>query len=301
MEGKNEAEENPSRGMIGRLYLLQHQHMQLLLVQKKLIRRITKAAGLMMRMRMRMKLLGLYSCLVILCFHQSQHENLSLEPVNSEILDSQVGKNVPPDLGLEEGGRSSCKNEEIWPLKGLDESEEFHGMQLFDVKGKNGKEFEESSTLQDFSDKEQSIYSTATFGSPHSETTLGGSTTYGENLGIPEVNEPSEKVLDFPTDVPSSLKAAKDDSLPCDAWWKRRVASLHAHAKEANAFWSIFVAAAVMGIVILGQRWQQERWQAIINNEKSGRILGPIARLKDVIVGGHRRGSFIRGSTSSDN
>ncbi|KAJ6390814.1 hypothetical protein OIU77_024931 [Salix suchowensis] len=66
----------------------------------------------------------------------SQHENLSLEPVNSEILDSQAGKNVPPELGLEEGGRSSCKNEEIWPLKGLDESEEFHGMQLFDVKGK---------------------------------------------------------------------------------------------------------------------------------------------------------------------
>ncbi|KAJ6686259.1 ATG8-INTERACTING PROTEIN 2 [Salix purpurea] len=231
----------------------------------------------------------------------SQHENLSLEPVNSEILDSQAGKNVPSELGLEEGGRSSCKNEEIWPLKGLDESEEFHGMQLFDVKGKNGKEFEESTTLQDFSDKEQSIYSTATFGSLHSETALGGSTTYLENLGIPEVNEPSEKGLDFPIDVPSSLKAAKDDNLPCDVWWKRRMASLYAHAKEANAFWSIFVAAAVMGIVILGQRWQQERWQVIINNERSGRILGPITRLKDVIVGGHRRGSFIRGSTSSGN
>ncbi|KAJ6390815.1 hypothetical protein OIU77_024931 [Salix suchowensis] len=159
----------------------------------------------------------------------SQHENLSLEPVNSEILDSQAGKNVPPELGLEEGGRSSCKNEEIWPLKGLDESEEFHGMQF--------------------------------------ETALGGSTTYLENLGIPE----------------------------------RRMASLYAHAKEANTFWSIFVAAAVMGIVILGQRWQQERWQVIINNERSGRILGPITRLKDVIVGGHRRGSFIRGSTSSGN
>ncbi|KAF9687833.1 hypothetical protein SADUNF_Sadunf02G0134200 [Salix dunnii] len=231
----------------------------------------------------------------------SQHENLSPEPVNSEILDPQAGKNVPPELGLEEAGRSSCKSEVIWPPKGLDESEEFHGMQLFDVKGKNGKEYEESTTLQDFSDKEQSIYSTATFGSLHSETALGGSTTYGENLGIPEVNESSEKGLDFPTDVPSSLKAAKDDNLPCDAWWKRRMASLYAHAKEANAFWSIFVAAAMMGIVILGQRWQQERWQVIINNERSERILGPITRLKDVIVGGHRRGSFIRGSTPRGN
>ncbi|CAK7348868.1 unnamed protein product [Dovyalis caffra] len=242
-------------------------------------------------------------------FPPSQHENLPLESVNSEILGIHEGKNMAPELGAEEGGRSSSKNEEIWPLKGLDESEEFPGIQLFDGKGKNGKEFEESTTLQDFSDKEQNIYGTATLSSFHNETALGGSTTYGEDLGFPEVNEPSERGLDFPTDVPLSPKAAKDDDdLPCDTWWKRRAASLYAHAKEANAFWSIFVAAAVMGIVILGQRWQQERWQALqlkwqasINNEKSGRILGPITRLKDVIVGGNRRGSFIRGSASSDN
>ncbi|KAJ6320337.1 hypothetical protein OIU78_015681 [Salix suchowensis] len=199
---------------------------------------------------------------------------------------------------------------------------------------KTAKNLKKAQLCKTFSDKEQIIYSTAALTSFHSETALGGSTTYGENLGISEVNEPSERGLDFPTDVPFSPKGAKDADLPSNAWWKRRAASLYAHAKEANTFWSIFVAAAVMGIVILGQRWQQERWQALqlkwqasINNEalrfqvisvafivhfsslfaaifhclKTGRLQGPITRLKDVIVGGNRRGSFIRGSSSSDN
>ncbi|KAJ6972355.1 ATG8-interacting protein 2 [Populus alba x Populus x berolinensis] len=259
-----------------------------------------------------------------------------------DILDSLVGKNVALELGPEKGGRSSGKNEEIWPFKGLEESEEYPGIQLFDEKGKKGQEFEESTTLQDFSDKEQSIYSTAALTSFHNETALSGSTTYGENLGIPEG-------LDFPAVVPFSPKAAKDSDLPSNAWWKRRAASLYAHAKEANTFWSIFVAAAVMGIVILGsagskkggrlcnlsgrlastmragmgrsvQAEKQERdamqivnsYQQLQNNfgrlsydmqehERSGSVLRPITRLKDVIVGGNRRGSFIRGSSTSDN
>ena len=81
----------------------------------------------------------------------------------------------------------------------------------------------------------------------------------------------------------------------------------YAHAKEANAFWSIFIAVAMMGLVILGQRWQQERWQALqlkwqlsINNEKTVRVMGSISRLKEVIIGGHHRGSFIKGSCPSD-
>lgn len=34
--------------------------------------------------------------------------------------------------------------------------------------------------------------------------------------------------------------------------------------------------------------------------QKMGKMMGPISRLKDVIVGGHRRGSFIRGSASGE-
>lgn len=218
-------------------------------------------------------------------FPPSQHENLPLETDNSDIVDENVGKNVASENIVEEGDRSGGKVEENWTFKGLNVSEDFSGIQFFDEKGSrqsvSGKGFEESTTLQelDLIEKEQSIYSTDAFSSFHGETELGGSTTYDENLDIPEVNEPSGQGLDFPVDASHSPKLAKDakydgPGLPCEAWWKRKAASLYAHAKEANAFWSIFIAAAVMGLVILGQRWQQERWQVLqlkwqanLNNE----------------------------------
>ncbi|XP_062154829.1 ATG8-interacting protein 1 [Alnus glutinosa] len=248
-------------------------------------------------------------------FPPNEHENLPLETDDSEIHNKQGGKDVVSEFDAEEAGRSSGKDEENWTFKGLTVPDEFPGIQFFDEKGStlsiHGKEFQEGTTLQGLNlvEKEQSIYSAAAYDSLHSETALGGSTTYGENMAVPGLNEQG---LDFSPDISLSPTLAKDDKhdgsdLPCGAWWKRRAASLYAHAKEANTFWSIFIAAAVMGLVLLGQRWQQERWQALqlkwqisINHERTGRMLGPISRLKDVIVGGHRRGSVIRGSSLSE-
>ncbi|GAV81737.1 hypothetical protein CFOL_v3_25191 [Cephalotus follicularis] len=233
-------------------------------------------------------------------FPPSQHENLPSEPDSSEIHTEHVGKDAVSEFGAEEGGRSNRKDEEDWDLKGLDIPEEFPVL----------KEFEGGTNLQglNLSDKENSIFSAPAFSSFHSETALGGSPTYGENTIINEATEPSECGVDFSADISQSPKPAKDlydgSDLPCEAWWKRRAASLYAHAKEANTVWSIFIAAAVMGLVILGHRWQQERWQALQlkcssnSNEKTGKMLGPICRLKDVIVGGHPRGTSISGSSS---
>uniref|UniRef100_A0A5B7ATS4 ATG8-interacting protein 1 n=1 Tax=Davidia involucrata TaxID=16924 RepID=A0A5B7ATS4_DAVIN len=248
-------------------------------------------------------------------FPPSQHENLLLEPENPEVHnDVQVVEDVVPELGAGEGGVSDSKNEENWNIKGFTVPDEFPGIQFFDEKGNRlsirDSEFEEGTNLQGLNlvDKEQSIYSAAKFSSFQSETTMGGSTTYDESPMISEPIETSDRDLD--SDISQLPKPTKEDKydgpdLPCEAWWKRRAASLVAHAKEANAFWSIFIAASVMGLVILGQQWQQERWQVLllkrqfsVNDEKMGRMLGPISRFKDVIVGGNRRGSFIRGSST---
>ncbi|XP_065859620.1 ATG8-interacting protein 1 isoform X2 [Euphorbia lathyris] len=207
-------------------------------------------------------------------FPPSQHENLPLEPESSEILDEAAEKDVSSEHGVEEGGKSGGKDEENWPLKDMNISDEFPGMQFLDEKVNklsiSGTEFDESTALQELSihDKEQSIYSATTFSSFHSETGLGGSATYGDNMSISDVNEASEKSVDLSTDISHSPKPAKDvtydgSGLPCEAWWKRRAASLYSHAKETNSFWSFFVAAAVMGLVILGHRWQQERWRSV--------------------------------------
>ncbi|KAJ7962407.1 ATG8-interacting protein 1 [Quillaja saponaria] len=244
-------------------------------------------------------------------FPPSEHENLPMEPDSTEIHDENGGKDVASEVSFEVGVTHSGKGEENSPIQGLDVTDEFTGMQFSDEEGNklsiHGKQFEEDTDLQtlNMADKEEGIYSSTKYNSLHGETALGGATTFGEDTGLSEPIEPSEQSSNFSPDISESRNLYKDDKsassdLPCGAWWKRRAASLYTNAKEANAFWSIFVAAAVMGLVILGQHWQQERWQITINNEKRVRMLGPISRLKEVIVGGNRRGSLIRGSSANE-
>ncbi|KAM1019383.1 hypothetical protein ACFX13_041470 [Malus domestica] len=241
-------------------------------------------------------------------FPTSQHENLPLKSDRSEHVD----KDVLAEIGVEEEGRSSGKEEETLTLKGLNAPDEFAGKQSVTDKDNmqliGDTEFEEGLTS---ADKDQTIMDAAIYHFD-GETDLSSLADYGESPAVPGLNEPSEQGLGFSEDTPQSPRSLKDDEfgvsrLPCGAWWKRRAASLYSHAKEANAVWSIFVAAAVMGLVLLGQRWQNERWLALqqkwllsVNDQKTGRMIGPISRLKDVIVSSHRRGSFIRSSSSSE-
>ncbi|KAF8379541.1 hypothetical protein HHK36_028980 [Tetracentron sinense] len=236
-------------------------------------------------------------------FPPSQHENLPLEADHSEIhelVDERVIPNEVSGLDVKDMDRSERKNEENWNSKGLTIPDEFPGIQFFDELGNrlsvSGSEFEEGINLVD---KEQSMYSAAKFSSFDSEADISGSTMCDENTDIPELTDISQQSPDSPSDISKSPKLTKEDkyvgsSIPCKAWWNRQAASLYAHVKEANAFWSVFVAAALMGLVILGHRWQQERWQ------KMSEMLGRISRFKDVIVGGHRWGSVIRGTSSTE-
>ncbi|XP_019053132.1 PREDICTED: ATG8-interacting protein 1 isoform X2 [Nelumbo nucifera] len=253
-------------------------------------------------------------------FPPSQHENLPLEPDSSEIHNepggNHIGSNEVPRMDMEEGDISSVKYEDNWNAKGLTIPDEFPGIQFFDEKGNrlsvHATEFEEGSALQGINlvHGEQNIYTTTKFGSFHGEADISGSTLYDDNTVISD-NDPSKRSFDYPSDLSKPLDPTKEDKfsgsgLPCEAWWKRRVASLYAHAKEANAFWSVVVAAALMGLVVIGHRWQQQRWQVqqlkwqLSTGDEMNRMLGPISRLKDVIVGGHRQGSAIRGSTSAE-
>ncbi|KAK6918364.1 hypothetical protein RJ641_016786 [Dillenia turbinata] len=262
------------------------------------------------------------SCAMLMSGHfvfpPIEHENLPLEPIGAEIQSAHGGEDVVTKPNVEEGVRSDEKDEENWKnIEGLNISVEFPGIQIFDEKGNglsiHGKEFMEGTTLDALNlvDKEQNIFDASSYSSFHSETNIGGSTTYDENTVVSEPIEPTEPGLNFPMDTSHSPEPVKDDydgsDLPCGAWWKRRVASLYAHAKETNTFWSVFIAAAVMGLVILGQQWQKDRWQVLqmrwqfnINDERLGKMLCPLTRFKDVILGGHRRGSFIRSSTSAE-
>ena len=133
--------------------------------------------------------------------------------------------------------------------------DELSGIQYFDGKDNrlstHGMKFEEEMSLQGLNsiEKEQSMYGAPNFSSIcESETTVGGSTTYDENTVFAGQIEPSEGDLDL--DISQLPKLAKEDKrdrseLACKAWWKRQATSLYAQAKEANAFWSVFIAATV--------------------------------------------------------
>ncbi|CDP08797.1 unnamed protein product [Coffea canephora] len=245
-------------------------------------------------------------------FPPSQHENLPLETERNEICSVQGNEDAGFQSVGDEEIQSNTKEQAMMNTKGLTVPDEFPGIQFFDEKGNilpvGGTEYEEGTAFQGLNlvDKEQSLYNSETFSSFHSERMIGRAANVDEDTEITEIEEPYDHGLDSDLSKPTDEEYDESD-LPCGAWWKRRAASFYAHAKEANTFWSVFIAAAVMGLVILGQQWQQERWQVLqlkwqfsISNERMSRVMGSLARFKDVIVGGQRRGSLIRASTSTE-
>ncbi|XP_009781594.1 ATG8-interacting protein 1 isoform X1 [Nicotiana tabacum] len=244
----------------------------------------------------------------------NQHEDSALQPDNDEIPSEQGGKDASPELVTDKGVNSDIDGQSTKTK--VFSTTEFSGDQIFDKKGSIlsacGAEFEEDAVLQGFGlvDKEQNFFDATTYSSFHSEEPMGGSASTEESNIVAEPVEPVHQGID--SGISNCPKAKDEDNydaenLPCQAWWKRRAVSLIAHAKDANAFWSIFVAAAVMGLVVIGQRWQLERWQVLQmkwqfggNDERMGKtIISPISRLKDMMIGSDRRGSFIRGSSSA--
>eukprot|EP00252_Welwitschia_mirabilis_P009275 TRINITY_DN2172_c0_g1_i1.p1 TRINITY_DN2172_c0_g1~~TRINITY_DN2172_c0_g1_i1.p1 ORF type:complete len:344 (+),score=71.12 TRINITY_DN2172_c0_g1_i1:100-1131(+) len=93
-------------------------------------------------------------------------------------------------------------------------------------------------------------------------------------------------------------KVNKENGLPTRGLWKHYVATLVSQAKQANTLWPITITGALVGLVILGQRWQNQQLNSQNNakNEKISRILYQIARLKEV-VGGNRKVPIIKGSS----
>uniref|UniRef100_A0A1J3DKE0 ATG8-interacting protein 1 n=1 Tax=Noccaea caerulescens TaxID=107243 RepID=A0A1J3DKE0_NOCCA len=145
------------------------------------------------------------------------------------------------------------------------------------------------------------------------QSLYGESAMYGEH-GLFDDTMPNDKDLeDLHTDTATNPLILDKDAqkstknLPCEAWWRRRAVSMYTRTREANAIWSLFFAAAVTGLVVLGQRWQQERWQVLqlkwqssISSEKLSRVLEPLSRLKDVIVRSNPQASLVRSSSSSE-
>ncbi|KAH9324387.1 hypothetical protein KI387_004565, partial [Taxus chinensis] len=73
------------------------------------------------------------------------------------------------------------------------------------------------------------------------------------------VQQANETSLISPKDAEDKKKCGKDHSY--EAWLRCQAASLRDQVRQSNALWPIAIAVALTGIVILGHRWQHERWQ----------------------------------------
>ncbi|XP_076893309.1 ATG8-interacting protein 2-like [Bidens hawaiensis] len=209
-----------------------------------------------------------------------QHENVPPELEKTEILENPTGK---------DDGSVSVKNveEENWDLKKLTELG-----------------YTENTSLN-LAGKEKSIYDSPTLHSLHSETTIGALNLDDETSVL------DESIYSEPTMDPNTPNTpAKEDNNEGSGyadWLKKQAVCFYAHAKETNTLWSVFAAAAVMGIVIIGHKWHQEKWQVIRHewktrnhDEKIRMMAGPISRFKYAIIGGNQHDFSIRGGLSRE-
>ncbi|CAM6045592.1 unnamed protein product [Sphagnum compactum] len=89
-----------------------------------------------------------------------------------------------------------------------------------------------------------------------------------------------------------------------ETWWKWCRGILWCmQAQQATALWSISLAAAVMGLVILGHQWQHERCQnqqlqlqLCSKDEKISHLTYQVVRLREAMLG-HRRVPVLRSSS----
>ncbi|KAK1420200.1 hypothetical protein QVD17_21600 [Tagetes erecta] len=219
-----------------------------------------------------------------------QHEDSPSEPEKAEILENFAGK----DDGsvsvndLAGGFESNSKEEENWDLRKLTELG-----------------FTENSNLN-FVGKEQSIYDSPALHSLHSEATIGSLNIDDETSVIDESVHSSDPISGPNTpNLPSEEE--NDEGSGYTVWFKKQAVCFYEHAKETNTLWSVLAAAAVMGIVIIGHKWQQEKWQVFRSewnsrtpDEKIRMMAGPVSRIKYAILGSHQHDFSIRGSISGE-
>ncbi|OEL27502.1 hypothetical protein BAE44_0011477 [Dichanthelium oligosanthes] len=121
------------------------------------------------------------------------------------------------------------------------------------------------------------------------------------NSELPAANETALPDSN-PTDV--NPKQEKDHTtckadVSCEGWWKRKSTYLFHHIKGVTTVCSVVAAGAVVGFVVMSQRWQQDHWhfhqfQFSASGESMSRVIGgAFSRLKDGLPGGEQLRSLL--------
>lgn len=93
----------------------------------------------------------------------------------------------------------------------------------------------------------------AEYGSFHAEDDGHGFVVHDDDN---DGGDDSHDKSDLPSE--SADSKSRDSSTPCKCWLKKHMSCLYHQAKETNALWSVVVAAALVGLVILGH-WHKDK------------------------------------------
>lgn len=194
-------------------------------------------------------------------FPPSKIENLPVQPDNIEMPNKFKGQDASlvgeDDNGPKNTHEESFKSKSDDSLHGIQFFDDGKGLSVGDVEFGEGKGLERLSLRGEES---------AIFNAYHAESDISSSILCSENNEVAVHNDSSCQNLDSPSDFTNASELNEENKkdashLPCEAWWKRKAVLLYNRAKEGNTFWPVFVAAALMGLVILGQHWQRGKLQ----------------------------------------
>ncbi|KAJ8510748.1 hypothetical protein OPV22_001182 [Ensete ventricosum] len=199
-----------------------------------------------------------------------EHENLPIEPAISETHSEPDGHDVSSAVFYDDNLLDNLGKQKLQ----TESDDDLHGIECFD---KENMEFQEGIGFQGLNSvgKEKGNFADSQSVAFHSGAHESG--TEFETEGISNANTSTCQEHARPNEDKSD-----GSDLPCQSWWKRRAASMCDHAKEANTFWSVVVAAAFVGLVILWQRdklhLHQTKWRFSISDVRMSRMLGPLRR-----------------------
>ncbi|XP_062184091.1 ATG8-interacting protein 1-like isoform X2 [Phragmites australis] len=159
-------------------------------------------------------------------FPPSEHENLPIQTSFNEIQ-------------LEKDAQEASTSVEDYSFKNIWEGSE--RIQFYD-EGKN--------LLVDDVEMRDEVPG---YGSAHAEDDEHGFVAHDDDN---EAGADSDDKLDQPSKSADSKSC--DAGVSCKCWLKKHMTCLYHQAKETNAIWSVVVAAALVGIVILG-RWHKDK------------------------------------------
>ncbi|TVU39460.1 hypothetical protein EJB05_12880, partial [Eragrostis curvula] len=119
-----------------------------------------------------------------------------------------------------------------------------------------------------------------------------------ENLSADQTACPDSKTTEIHAKQEKDHTTCNSD-IPREGWWKRKSTYIFHHIKGVTTVCSVVAAGAVVGFVVMGQRFQQDNWHLhqfhfSISSENMSRVIGLFSRLKDGLPGSQQLKSLLQ-------